>query len=83
MDPPSEEAHETGEVAGDKRKTDPPAEEASTSKRFRIIASKDQCKWSLPEDLASYCNEHLNSFFSKEDLEENHFWSIMQSMESD
>jgi len=71
MDPPSEEAHETGEVAGDKRKTDPPAEEASTSKRFRIIASKDQCKWSLPEDLASYCNEHLNSFFSKEDLEEN------------
>jgi len=29
------------------------------SKRFCIIVSKDQCKWSLPEELACYCNEQF------------------------
>ena len=29
-----------------------------TSKRFRVITEEEECKWSLPQDMASYANDN-------------------------
>lgn len=47
------------------------ADEAAPPKRFRIVPTKDQYKWALPSQMADYCNEHINTFFTKDDLDEN------------
>ena len=39
-------------------------------KRFRVISSEDQFKWSLLEDMADYVNTHCQKFVPDKDINE-------------
>ena len=40
------------------------------SKRFRIITEKEEYKWSLPQDIASYANDDSEKCILEKDVKE-------------
>ena len=40
-------------------------------KRFTVVSSDDKNKWFLPQDMAEYANEHMQTFIPEKDVTES------------
>ena len=47
-----------------------PVDDIEQAKRFRIITKKEEYKWSLPQDMASYANDNSEKYIPEKDVKE-------------
>ena len=47
-----------------------PVDDIEQAKRFRIITKKEEYKWSLPQDMASYTNDNSEKYIPEKDVKE-------------
>ena len=67
---PSNEGDQTILISR-KRPIEEEADFVPPLKRFTVVSSDDQHKWNLPQDMAEYANEHMQTFIPEKDVSES------------